>query len=543
MFRQADAVVRTSVRGAFTLLEVLIALTITLILMGLVMEMFSKVGDGVNSARANMDLHDQLRNAKQRLISDLRGTTAPTVPPLDPNMHLGYFEYVEGPRVASSQFAGSSTGGDIGEQVGNGDWYTRRGVASNIVVNSVIGDTDDILMFTTSSYDDKFVGRAGVKAGVTLSAKSRVAEVAWFLRRRTQSEFRSMKNDQRPEFYTLHRRVFLVLPNGIAFGSLDNVNTDYSLRPIGGTVDNTAMPRNLVALNNAIAPQMRRNSLGDLTMRENRSLHQPFLWPYQMMYVSPSFYGSVDSHGMYNPGPAPVTVPGGAAYAFDVPIQILSLPTLSEHSMAVVNNSMAHPQRESGTGNYVMKMTVTPTVNVGYVAGNQNSFALGTGSRVGSDVVMTNVVGFDVKAWDPGAPIFRAPASTQNPNNAGVLIPGDASFAQALNLFNTTPGAVERQPVAFGAFADLNYMGLDQPDCAVRYNAYQDTETTALSALCAWSRELRSIIVAIYRRPNLRIPATVRSRRFRLRALPVRRFGILGPRTSSTTASTTTMTG
>ncbi|MGC3969291.1 MAG: hypothetical protein QM775_18610 [Pirellulales bacterium] len=63
------------------------------------------------------------------------------------------------------------------------------------------------------------------------------------------------------------------------------------------------------------------------------------------------------------------------------------------------------------------------------------------------------------------------------------MIPGDSGFAQALALFNAAPGTVDRQPVAFGAFADLNYMGIDQPDCAVRYKAYQETGTTVLSAL------------------------------------------------------------
>lgn len=216
-------------RRAFTLLEVLIALTITLILMGLVMEMFSRVSAGINNSRANMDLNDQLRHAKNRLILDLRGATAPTVPPLDPNMHLGYFEYVEGPRVATSQYAANSVGGDIGEQLG-GDWYRGRGPATNITVNSVIGDNDDILMFTTCSYDDKFVGRAGVKNGVPLAVKSRHAEVAWFLRRRMQSEVNSIRNDSRTEVYTLHRRQFVVLPSGGYWGSLYYNNVDLSMR-------------------------------------------------------------------------------------------------------------------------------------------------------------------------------------------------------------------------------------------------------------------------------------------------------------------------
>lgn len=465
-------------RRGFTLLEVLIALTITLILMALVMEMFSKVSDGINSSRANMDLNDQVRNAKQRLISDLRGTTAPTIPPLDPHMHLGYFEYVEGPRVASSQFASGSVGGDVGEQVGSGNWYTSRGPASNMVVNSVIGDVDDILMFTTCSYDDKFVGRGGVKSGVNLSVKSRHAEIAWFLRRKTPSEVQSVRADNRPEFYALHRRQFNVLPNATIWGNLDNSNTDLSLRGEGGDWDNIAVPMNLVTGRNTLNPGTFRNSLGDLTKRECRSLHQPFLWPYQMLYIAPQFNASGDANMHSGFNPEPLGSSPMRSFAFNVPISMLSLPTLAEQSHSTF--PLPQPQRVVSTGVYGPKQSFTPTSPAGYVGGTRFNQA---GTRQGSDIILTNVVSFDVKAWDPGAPVFRAPASTQNPNNAGVLVPGDGGYAQAVNRFNASPTTVDRQPVAFGAFADLNYMGVDQTDATIRYRAYQETGTSTLSAI------------------------------------------------------------
>lgn len=475
-------------RRAFTLLEVLIALTITLILMALVMEMFSRVSTGINNSRSNMDLNDQLRHAKHRLILDLRGATAPTIPPLDPNMHLGYFEYVEGPRVANSQFAPGSVGGDIGEQLA-GNWFTSRGAATNITVNSVIGDTDDILMFTTTSYDDKFVGRGGVKNGVPLAIKSRHAEVAWFLRRRTQSEVNSIRGDSRPEFYTLHRRQFVVLPNGSYWGALDYANTDFSLRPQGGTYDNLVVPKNIVTGKTALDPQTFRNSLGDLTKRENRSLHQPFLWPYQMVYVAPQFNSGVNNHATFNP--ATMADPGGsadplAAYAWNVPISALSLPTLAEQSVSTF--PLPNPEKVISTGNYGLKSTFTPTPPPGYIGGQALS---GAGSRVGADIILTNVVGFDVKAWDPGAPVFRAESTSSNPNNAGVVVPGDGGYVRAIDFFNSAPTTPARQPVAFGAFADLFYMGVEPNGTSAaaltavlaKYRAYQETGTTAQSAL------------------------------------------------------------
>jgi hypothetical protein len=64
-------------------------------------------------------------------------------------------------------------------------------------------------------------------------------------------------------------------------------------------------------------------------------------------------------------------------------------------------------------------------------------------SRVAEDVILTNVIGFDVKAWDPDAPIFAgATAGT-------VLGPGD---------FGYPPGAGATQ-VGAGAYVNLGYLG------------------------------------------------------------------------------------
>lgn len=457
---------------AFTLLETLIALTVTLILLGLVLEIFASVSDGIYNSRAMMELSDQLRYAKHRLIQDLRGTTAPTIPPLDPTKNLGYFEYVEGPRVANSQFAANSVGGDLGENL-HGNWYTSRGRATNIVVNSIIGDVDDILMFTTRSSTNKFVGRARIKSGVTLAAKAKFAEVAWFLRRRTQNEARSIRADNRAEFYTLHRRQFLVLPNEATSGTLTYQNCDFSLRPEGGTLDPQLFPLNLKTNQRLLDPIAAKNSLGDLTRRERRSLHQPYFWPYQMMYVAPQFGSNVNLHYLYHPG-------SEYDIGWNVPTSALSLPTLAEQTHSAF--PAPQPEKISGTGRYVLKSTFTPTPPVGYSIQKN----LATGNRVGDDIILGNVVSFDVKAWDPGAPIFRAEATSTNPNNAGVVKPGDAGYIRAVDLFNSSPTTATRQPVAFGAFADLNYMATEAaaPNNVKRYRAYMDpVNSRSLSAL------------------------------------------------------------
>lgn len=446
--------------GGFTLLEVLVAVTITLILMGLVVEIFARIGEGVNNSRANMELNDQLRNAKHRLIMDLRGVTAPMTPPLDPFMNLGYFEYVEGPRVASTQHTGllGSSGGEMGMDIGPvvTNSFFRK-------VNSVIGDTDDILMFTTSSFDSEmFIGRGGVRSGSTIAVglQSRYAEVAWFLRR--TALVTSLSTDGHAEFFNLHRRIWLVQPDGSPFGGRSYADVDISMSPAGGNYGSTAMPPNTYIHQRDIrrvTPTANYNSLGDLTRRECRSVHQPYKWPYEMMYVVSNTSSDFSTPKFLNTS----VIDWGR-------FQYFSLPTLAEQS----HSNFPGPVMEipSGTGPdqvYLRRNVVNPGLGPTDVM-FPNAITtinyhppISEGTRIGEDIILTNVVSFDVKAWDPGAPVFAAPMADTNAAAitpiASVLVPGDPGYIPALDLFIGKPK--ENQPIGFGAYADLNYMGTD----------------------------------------------------------------------------------
>ena len=67
-------------------------------------------------------------------------------------------------------------------------------------------------------------------------------------------------------------------------------------------------------------------------------------------------------------------------------------------------------------------------------------------------MVLTNVIGFDVKAWDPGAPVRAFP----DPQSGQVVIvkPGDPRYAEAL----ANPA---QQIVAYGAYVDLGWSNYD----------------------------------------------------------------------------------
>ncbi|MEN6557156.1 MAG: hypothetical protein ABFC54_03145, partial [Thermoguttaceae bacterium] len=206
-----------------------------------------------------------------------------------------------------------------------------------------IGDFDDILMFTTRSVGRPFVGKYydTVKAQV-VSMQSEVAEVAWFLRGRT-----------------LHRRVLLVSPSltvsPVAAGFYRN--NDISVHWDGAKV----VP----------------NTLGDLTERVNRYAHPT------------NFPANYNAYWPWR-----ITSSGTRWFP--------TLPTLSECSGTT-----------SGGTLWAINQTTTSTATSGSLdfwsnVGGTNwltDYALssGTGTRIADDVILTNVIGFDVKAWDPTA--------------------------------------------------------------------------------------------------------------------------------------------
>ena len=64
---------RTS-RAAFTLVEMLVAMAVTLIMMGAVVTIFGTVGNSVSSSRATMEISERLRNCPQCVATKISAT-------------------------------------------------------------------------------------------------------------------------------------------------------------------------------------------------------------------------------------------------------------------------------------------------------------------------------------------------------------------------------------------------------------------------------------------------------------------------------------
>ena len=205
-------------RRGITLIEMLIAIAVSLIVLLAVIQVFDQLNTAMNNSKATIEQAGELRNVSQRLQADLNGMTASTLPWTPADAGDGYFEYIEGTGRDSDQSA------------------------------TYWGDRDDILMFTARSKDKPFVGRY---AGAVI--ESELAEIIWWTEALPDQNGNGTTD---PDETVIRRRVLLIrpdlTPSGTVVATFLQTN-DVSVRAEGGA---------LVA-----------NSLTDLTLRENRSGH------------------------------------------------------------------------------------------------------------------------------------------------------------------------------------------------------------------------------------------------------------------------------
>jgi type II secretory pathway component PulJ len=354
--------------SGYTLVEILVATTLSLILLGAVVRMFGDVSQSITDSRAMLEASDRLRITATRLQQDLAGVTATMNPPRRPENNEGYFEYIEGP---------------VGPQVAPPTIAANTQVTSN-VPDTTVGDFDDILMFTTRSTGRPFVGRFN-----TGTITSDVAEVAWFVRGRT-----------------LYRRILLVVPNAAVPTNPIGVYANYDV-----SVHAISDPNDATGTNKLCVP----NTLGDLTRRECRFAHKPWFT-------------------------LPASPPNNWPYDSRIWGQ-LGLPTLRECSDPTYNLAAppAVPTDKTSIDFWANKTSLVSTDAFPWA----DNVLLPNGTRIADDVILTNVIAFDVKAWDPGAPVLFD--SSQN----RTILPGDPGYV--------LPVSGTLSIVGYGAYVDLGY--------------------------------------------------------------------------------------
>ena len=206
-----------NMRKGYTLIEVMIAVTLTLILMYALAAIFGRVTSIMTQTQDILSMTNNLRAAKDRLREDLENLTVPHLKA--PTSKYGFFSYSEG---LGNSFI--SLFGDTGIlRPENSRTFTTYGNFDRRTPtpDNTVGDTDDILSFTVRAPAGKwFRGRCFKELPETYSSdyeasiddniemiESEYAEVIWFLRGTT-----------------LYRRVLLIVPDELLERRLQSLN-------------------------------------------------------------------------------------------------------------------------------------------------------------------------------------------------------------------------------------------------------------------------------------------------------------------------------
>lgn len=391
-------VVRRTPRAALTLVEMMVAMTVTMLIILSLAQAFAIIGTSVDSKRSILELTHQVRVVASQLQGDSSSLTVPARPWPDRN---GYLEIIE------------REGND------NSPLFARPGgVRTPVVMSTLFGDFDDVLMFTSRRVDSSFVGQValpGPDGGWGVAGQdddqdgiidnlnevawpgsddmqtfdSNLAEVIWF------TSYRERDGDGVPTpgaaEITLHRRVLLVRPDLAPMGdqligefyspstsSADLQRMAEHLRRFVN-VNDTSIRKVVFQQGNSIRIRIFANSLEDLTQRENRFAH------------SPALFRITDTTNGNTVGYAPALSISGVApqlprqRLFPFPVQLGQI-ALGNNLVAVSVTALS----ESVQFN-------SQVLNIG---GQPVEVFSG---QLGEDVALSQVLGFDVKVYDPFA--------------------------------------------------------------------------------------------------------------------------------------------
>lgn len=433
-------------RRGFSLVEVLAATALTLVLLGMAVQLFAMVGSSIRESRGSIQTSNELRSVQRRLQADLAGITVTPLPPRRSEQGDGYLEIHEGP-IGPCFPRGLAT-----SALSTGATPTRP--------DNTVQDIDDTISFTIRSKHEPFVGRfpqkRSLNAGETrdgndalgdfkwniATISSDLAEVVWFLRGTT-----------------LYRRQLLIASGQLpdfdlrnnTYDSIQAVRgwyaiSDLSVRQVGGSLDRGG----------STAVTFVPNTLADLARREHRFGHQPYAFPHEAQFwqelVMPTLRetanGERDTSPAAWPFPLVDPMPAGAArvqspiYTTD-PLAQLIVPSLDgTNPLALANGRILLTPTGRPRDLWVQPFEFT---ELDRDTGSLSFYNNGT--RLNEDVIAAHVIGFDARVFDPGAPVIVHNATGQ------LFEPSDGGYIDAVNGLGGAYSAL-----SYGAYVDLNYM-------------------------------------------------------------------------------------
>ncbi|MDR1485120.1 MAG: prepilin-type N-terminal cleavage/methylation domain-containing protein [Planctomycetaceae bacterium] len=310
-------------KRAFTLIELMVAMTLSLLLLLAVARMFHSVGDTINDTQATLNMAANMNNVAMILREDIDAIFRCVQVNRNHRMvtngdhHLyeeeGYLEIREGTN------------------------NPNRYVDENGERDTTIGDVNDILMGT-----GKVIGANRAYRGLINDVvyESNFAEIVWFVRGTT-----------------LYRQARLIIG--------DDGNTPTAM-PAGMIHDNDV---SISQRNTGSGTESFFNTLSTLARRENR-------FAYHCVGQQSNF-----------------PFPHNPRYSE------LRLPTMAE-----LSGNIWGGQPEPASAPVTIDLWNDPNYATGETI--QEDGWIDAGDRAGEDIVLTNVISFDIRVWNPVANAF-----------------------------------------------------------------------------------------------------------------------------------------
>ena len=383
-------------RQGLTLVEILIAVTLMTIIMLAVVSTLTQVSNTLNVSQNAMIISGRAREVQTQIEKDLGNITAPLTPPLRFADGQGYVCIIEGLGSHYGKlYHDSKIGWELGDIAAN----------ENGNVDTTIGDCDDIIMFTARAPGDSmFRGLVGGKM-----AESKYAEICIFLRGTT-----------------LYRRVLLIIPDEELQRVLADANYSSGTHPAiagYGFYRDFDVSARLEWDDTVSDWRVKANTLADLTRRENRFGHA--FKDIGGMYQTPFPYGIHNNAAWYQlrlPTLAECTLSAGGSWRLGT--QIVSESGLYDRLLSQLtydggidsswdgNGVGAFPQVQgkpyidfwnkplpwNGNSSLTTNSNALDVTTGFYDAVSTSTFV--SGQRISEDVLLNNVIGFDIKPWD-----------------------------------------------------------------------------------------------------------------------------------------------
>ena len=275
---RVSRLVRRSTAG-LTLIEVLIATTLTLMLMLALAQGFKALSDSVTEGRTKLSLSDQLRGVSSLLRSDLERCTASRyVTPTYPGP--GYFKYYDGPMWDSTGlYHNFSTAALLGSRWGDIDdvlMFTARAnpgdtfrgtIPKALMIISQLNQFAKDQVDPNSSIPQAYLNEiaSDVSSGAAwnkeVSIESDLAEIAWFMMPMAEGNRLPVPANSGPYISTSATSV--VIDEAMVYGMPDNlalcrrvnlIRPDIDLNPTNPVSDYQSIITTLI--NQANAPEM-----------------------------------------------------------------------------------------------------------------------------------------------------------------------------------------------------------------------------------------------------------------------------------------------